>query len=115
AESERQAQCAARRAARTFNSDLRPTALVGPIAMERPRQESLLERDQADGGLDDPRGAERVSRPSLRGARERRGGNHLSNDGCLYFVVLPRRRAVQIDVVELLRRESRCRERLLER
>src|SRR5690606_12937628 len=115
AESERQTQGVLRGAIRVVALNLRSATLVELIAIERTRQEPAFERNQRDPGFDDSGRTQRMPGPSFRGARERRRRKQVPNDGCFHLVVLARRGAMQIDVVDFVGRELGARERLLER
>src|SRR5579883_3299149 len=94
---------------------LRTAGRIHRARVERPGREPCLERNLRDGGLDDARGAERMAGPALRRACEGAGRKELGHEPALDLVVLLRRGAVEVDVVDITSVDSRARQRSLDR
>ena len=84
---------------------------VGLAHVEAARQQSVAQREQAQHGFDAAGGPERVPGRALGGTARHRGAEHGVHRAVLRRVVVRRRRAMQVDVVDLPRDEVRVGQR----
>ncbi len=83
--------------------------------VEAARNEAVLQAQRRDDRFGDAGGAQRVPGPALGRAARRRIAEDAVDRRVLGAIVGGRRRAVQVDVVDLVRREARARERVAHR
>src|SRR5262245_7391484 len=96
-------------------ANLRTARRIELLGVERARQYTILQCDEADRCFDDAGRAKRVARPTFRRAREGMRGKQVRHQSRFDFVVLQTGRAVQVDVVDAFRSELCSLQRIVQR